>query len=352
MADKRRAIRGALGRRAVLAACLALLARRGAAAGSFVDGAHVLVAGSPGGQLDRFADDLLPALARFLPGELALHRDLVGAPDGVTGANRFQARGVPDGASLLLAPGEAVLCWLVGDPRTHFDASTLVPVMAGVAPGVLMSRHPLEQIAVAAHLRIAAERPEGADLAGLLGLDLLGLRPEPVFGPADSAAVEQVILAHGADAAFVVGPDAPQRVARLARAGLAPMFTLGVPGDGKDVLRDPLMPEVPTLPELVARFHGTPPAGTLYDAWRAVAAATQLTFLLALPALTPAALVSLWREAAIHAAPLLKPADSAALRVLPWPEANQFTAAIAGADMATLVELRHWLAARLGWQPA
>ena len=180
----------------------------------------------------------------------------------------------------------------------------------------------------------SASPSDGPDLAGLLALALLGVRAEPAFGFADAATVEQFILANGADAAFVVGPDAPLGAARLARAGLAPTFTLGVPGDDGGVLRDPLMPDVPTLPELIERQRGARPSGALYDAWRAVSASAQLGFLLALPALTPGDLVSLWREAAIHAAPLVGAADAGGMRLLTWPEANAFAEPLARSGKA------------------
>jgi hypothetical protein len=112
------------------------------------------------------------------------------------------------------------------------------------------------------------------------------------------------------------------------------------------------MPDVPTLPEVAQRLRGARPEGLLYDSWRAVSASAQLTFLLVLPALTPAALVSLWRQAGIHAAAVVPPADVTGVRLLACPEATRFTAPIASADAATLIELRHWLAVRLGWQPA
>jgi len=340
----------------VLAACLglALLDRTGRAETppTLDDDASLLIAGPSGGRLDRIAGDLVPALVHGLPAGMHVERDLAGGPDGVTGANQFEARGVPDGASILLMPGEAALAWLVGDPRARFNACGLIPVMAGVTPGVMMSRRPLAAATRAARVRIVAERPDGPELAGLLALDLLGLRPEPAFGYADAPAVTQVILANRADAAFVVGPDAPQRVARLARAGLAPEFVLGVPGPDGTVLRDPQMPDVPTLPELATRLRGTHPAGPLYDAWRAVSVSAQLSFLLALPALTPAASVSLWRRAAVHAAAVIPPADATGLRLLPCPETTAFTAPMVDADTATLLELRHWLGTRLGWQPA
>jgi hypothetical protein len=112
------------------------------------------------------------------------------------------------------------------------------------------------------------------------------------------------------------------------------------------------MPDVPTLPELSARRLGAPPAGPLYAAWRAVSVSAQLSFLLALPALTPAASVSLWRRAAVHAAAVIPLTDTTGLRLLPCPETTSFTAPMVAADTATLLELRRWLATRLGWQPA
>ena len=63
------------------------------------------------------------------------------------------------------------------------------------------------------------------------------------------------------------------------------------------MVRDPAFPDVPHLAELYATRSGRPPAGPLYDAWRASAAAAQLEFGLVLPQLTPAAMVSLWRNA-------------------------------------------------------
>lgn len=298
------------------------------------------------------AGDLLPALVGGMPAGTHIRRDLAGGPDGVTGANRFEARSVPDGASILLMPGEAALAWLIGDPRARFNAGSMIPVMAGVTPGVMMSRRPLAAAVADSGLRIVAGRPDGPDLAGLLALDLLGLRPQPIFGFADTATVTQVISANGADAVFVVGQDTPQRIDSLARAGLAPEFVLGVPGPDGTVLRDPQMPDVPTLPEVVTRLRGTHPVGPLYDAWRAVSVSAQMSFLLVLPALTPAALVSLWRRAAVHAAAVMPPAAATGLRLLPCPETTAFTAPMAAADATMLIELRHWLAARLGWQPA
>ena len=40
--------------------------------------------------------------------------------------------------TVLLAPGEAALAWMVGDPRAQFDVGHWVPVMAGTASAIVV----------------------------------------------------------------------------------------------------------------------------------------------------------------------------------------------------------------------
>ncbi len=93
----------------------------------FADGATLLVAGPESGATDRWAALLGPALGRGLPPGTQVHTEAVGGPDGVTGANQFEARTTPDGTTALLLPGSAALAWLVGDPRARFDAAHWMP---------------------------------------------------------------------------------------------------------------------------------------------------------------------------------------------------------------------------------
>ena len=73
----------------------------------FAESPKLMVAGPSHGLLNRWADALLPALEQALPPDTSIQRVEVGSADGVTGANQFEARGVPDGRTVLLAPGSA-----------------------------------------------------------------------------------------------------------------------------------------------------------------------------------------------------------------------------------------------------
>ncbi len=324
------------------------------AAVPFPEGTTVLVAGPDGGRLGRWGDAIAAALDATLPAGTKVHMTCTGGVDGVTGANQFEARVPPDGATVLLVPGAAALDWLVGDPRAHFDAEHWVPVMAGVTPAIVMARADAPPLGSGRPIRVAASGPAGPQLPALLGLDLLGTHVAPVFGLATPEAAYAAFAAGKADAVLTCGQDVPQQVAALGEAGGKPLFGLGALDANGASGRDPAFPDVPTLVELHIALHGTKPKGARYHAWRAAAAATQLEFGLVLPRLTMAAMVALWRRTASQATaqPTVQSlASTFAVRPLEGVVAAAAMTNVA-ADSAALLELRGWLAERFNWRPA
>ena len=318
----------------------------------FADGATLLVAGPESGATDRWAALLGPALGRGLPPGTQVHTEAVGGPDGVTGANQFEARTTPDGTTALLLPGSAALAWLVGDPRARFDAAHWMPGLAGTTPAVLASRIPLAALLSGAHLRVGAAGPAGPDLPILLALDMMGANWTPVFGLNDEAALSDALARGAVDAVPLQGRRVPGQAHAFAAVGTQPIFTLGTPDDAGVLQRDPAFPGRPTALELMARR--APPNAALEVAFRGAAAAAQLDVALVLPQLTPAAMVAVWRHACAVAAgspDVQTQASALGVRPLSAPAAVSSTAAIA-ADTEGLLELRRWLATRLNYRAA
>lgn len=327
-------------RRHALSMALGLLGSQAMAASNppgveagFPAGATLVVAGPPQGRLDRWADLLLPSIDRLLPpgAAPAVARSTVGGVDGVTGANVFEARIVPDGGTALLLPGSAALAWLVGDPRAQFDAARWVPAWAGMASAVLVSRVPLTP---GRTIRVAGAHPAGMALPALLALDMMGI--EVTAGPEGHA-----------DAVFHCGQGA--RFAALAPSAMTPVMTLGGIGPGGGWSRDPAFMNVPTAIEAAAR-HSPPQA--LMAALRATAGAAMLDAALVLPQLSPANRVALWRRACAEAAAtadLASEAASLGVRTAPPPAFSTLMATIA-VDVPTLLALRTWLDTRWGWR--
>jgi hypothetical protein len=333
-----------IARRTLLAAGPAVLATRAVAAESalFPDDFRILVAGPPGGALAQWAWLLVSAMHGADPDATLMQHVTVGGEDGVTAANQFAARIEPDGMTALLAPGAAALSRLSGDPRAQFDVGVWLAVTAGVSPGICASRVGIADAKPGTVLRVAASGPAGPEMAVLLAAELLGLKVEPVFGLARRDAAARALTSGAVDTVFVHGPDTVAHVARLAEVGAPAQFALGLPGE-KSWQRDPQMPTLPALPELLA---GRDVPRDLVAAWAATAMAAQLEFGLVLPALSPAPQVAQWRRAGDAAAQTLRTAV-ADVRVLSAAPAAKALAPSAQA----MLDLRQWLASRFKWQP-
>ena len=218
-----------------------------------------------------WADALLPALEQSLPPDTSIQRVEVGSADGVTGANQFEVRGVPDGMTVLLAPGEAALAWMVGDPRAQFDVGHWVPVLAGTASAVVVVRP-----------STIAKNSRGARCRGQSGQR----RPGRVAGTGSArraagagvrvgrhTAARNAFAKGEVDAVFLHGQHVPDQVNALAAVGAQTWFTLGSLDEAGRPVRDPAFTDVPHFTGLLTMRLGRAPNGALYDAWRAVAAA-------------------------------------------------------------------------------
>lgn len=319
----------------------------------FPHGATLLLAGPRDGLLDGWSRRLAPALARAMPPGPPLHRHLVGGGDGVTAANRFATATAPDGETALMMPGEAARAWAVGDARVHYEVGQWVPVLAGLAPGVLVGRGQGLALRPGQRLTLAAASPVGADLPAFLALDLLRVETAPLFGLGTAAQRQAAFAQRAADLVFLQGQGVAAELAALRRLGGRPIFSLGVLDATGRSRRDPLLPRIPDFAEFLRERAARPPEGALAGAFAALAASSRLAFGLALPGLTQPALVALWRLAGRAAArdhAIVTAARDSGLRLVAGPVAIANLAALA-ASTEVLLGLRHFLATRLGWHP-
>ncbi len=312
---------------------------------------NLLVAGPPGEQTDRWATAWALALSPGFPGGPNLLTQPVGGLDGVTGGNRLDALVVPDGKTAAMLPGAALVAWLTGDARVHFDPTRWAPVLGGSQSGVLVARlgnskPSLQALQGFGSLRLAADQPESNDLAALIALERMGVRTAPVFGLRGTDAKTKAFVAGEVDAVFLCGEGVPEDIAPLSANGGVPVFTIGrlvngVPGP------DPLFPGVAEAGAFA------PAASALQAAYRAAAAAARLDYFMVLPRLSDPSSLAAWRGAADRAVadPALQAAASAsAVSLLAAPEAIAALAAV-NLSLADQAGLQLFLASRFGWHP-
>jgi hypothetical protein len=269
-------------------------------AGGTIANPTLLVAGNSESVAGKWGAVLSPALAPGLDAPSPVSMHLTSGQDGVTGANLFDTQTVPDGTTALLVPGAALVASLAGDPRAHFDFGRWVPLMFSLLSPVVVGRadlhHTLRDLMRDRPVRVAVCTDTGIELATVLAMALLGLRPIPVAGFANRQDALAALRDGRVDVVQISDPMPPQALAAtldtLGQSGAVPLFTLS------DTVRLTVQGHaVPTLAERFTQERGRPPAGLLYDAWAVVAAAASLDVALVLPMLTPPAQVAGWRHA-------------------------------------------------------
>jgi hypothetical protein len=321
-------------RRDFLLGGLAAACLRPAAASTVPEAATMLAPGPEGGPGARFAAMAARGLARGLVQAAAIRVTPLGGPDGVTAANRFAVSTQADGQVILVLPGQAAHLLLIGDPRARFEPRQWPALTASVTPVVVAGRGALAESAPA---RLALPGPASPDTGALLALDLVGRAATPVFLP--GGMTPEVALSLGsADAVVLSGRGA---LARAAALGLTPWFA----GDGPEGRRDPSVPEVPALGELLT----DPAQPDLLAAGRAALGGLRVTALLALPALTSADVVAAWRAAARRWTDAEPELIAPATRRLQAQEAADMLATLCPGPAASQA-YRQWLARRVGFQ--
>ncbi len=345
-------------RRQLLGGLAGALASFGFADAQMVSGAPaltLLVAGPEGDLMSRWGDACALAMSAGFPNAPTIMTQPVGGWDGVTGANQLETLVVPDGKTAAILPGAAMLAWLTGDSRVHFDPAHWLPLMVGCNSGVLVARLPagaapdLQSLRARPPLRLAAYQPQSNDLAALLALARMGVPVAPVFGLRDSDAKTRAFLSGEVDAVFLAGEGVPEDIAPLTAGGGVPVFSLGGIAPNGVVAEDPLFPG---LPDVVA-FSGSETA-FLDAAYRAAAAAARTDFLLVLPRLSDPNKVAQWRsaaDAAIASPALAAAASASSIALQPALVAQAALNALSqgGAEQA---ELQVFLAKNFGWQPS
>jgi hypothetical protein len=310
----------------------------------------LFVAGPADSETAAWAQLLLPALARGMPDSAAaLELHYSRGQDGVTAANQFDARAMADGSQVLLFPGCVALAWMAGDSRAQFDIGHFLPLLALASTDVVMMRGGLDLPKRAGPVRLACGTvPQPAHTA-LMALDLLGIAAvavQPVTDPLTA------VRAGTVDAVFVRGSDVPGQVQALTASGLLPAFTTGLPIPGAQPAAGAALHGVPHLAGLLAPAQRT--GDSRVTAWRALAAASALDLMLALPRLSTASSVANWRRACRSSVASDAIAQQIAHRsLLLLSEQDTATAMqLIRADATAQLTFRHWLADRLNWRPA
>jgi len=272
-------------RQIVLALTLAIVvvfASPGGAQTSYFAGKtiEIIVPTAVGGPSDILNRSFAPFLEKHIVGNPTVRIRNIPGGGTVLGSNWFAANAKSDGLTLLASPVGSKIAYVIENPAVRYDFRKfrLVAVSGGGAVFYTSPRTGLRQatdIAKTSGLIMGSPSPPGNVVTALLALELLGANPRVVFGfegvgPA-RLAFERGELNLDFQATIVYA----SQVLPLVREGKAvPLMTLGYINEQGEIVRDPAVPNLPTVYEVYQQIHGRKPDGLLrWKAYRATVAA-------------------------------------------------------------------------------
>jgi tripartite-type tricarboxylate transporter receptor subunit TctC len=260
-----------------------------------------------GGGSSTHARLVAPILAEELPGQPTIVIQNVEGGGSIRGVNLFAERAQPDGLMIASLATGTYYRYILKDPAVNYPLPDFIPFLTSPYGIVSFARTDFgmtgDPVADVQYLRenppvLAGSGPADADMPHLYCLDLLGIKVNPVFGlsTAESAQTlergeSQIGYANMASLATTVEPLVADDTVKL-------LFTMGFQQADGTVVRDPLLPDVPTCPELYEMVNGAPLSGVqleVYNAMFAIRMIVAKTFVL--PPGTPDDIVQTYVQA-------------------------------------------------------
>jgi len=242
---------------------------------------EVVVPSAVAGATDILNRFLTPYLEKHVPGAPAVRiRNLPGG-GSILGTNWFAANAKPDGLTLLASTVSSKVAYMLENPAARYDFRKMRLVAINGSGAVFYAaprtgvRQPAD-LPKARDLIFGSNTPPGVELPAFLAFELLGVNSRAVFGFESRGpirlAFERGELSVDFQATFVYS----SQIQPLVREGkVVPLMTLGFINEQGQMVRDPAVPDLPTVSEVYQQVFNRKPDGLLrWKAFRALVAAS------------------------------------------------------------------------------
>jgi hypothetical protein len=219
---------------------------------------------------------LSPLFAKHLPGApTAVVRNIPGG-GSVKGANEFMRKAKPDGRVVFNTGTGTLYKYLLKQKSVKYDPRDFIPLMASPFGVLIYVRSELgvktgEVKKLLGRQIIMGDRsPTAGGMPILLSYHLLGLDVKYIFGLSTGKRRQafqrgETTINQDNNAAYT------KKVLPLIKEGVAvPLYSLGYVGKNGEIVRDPMLPNIPTFNEIYEQIHGKKLSGVEARVWKAV----------------------------------------------------------------------------------
>jgi tripartite-type tricarboxylate transporter receptor subunit TctC len=260
---------------AVIIASFAFAAQVSAAA-PYYEGKtiEVIIPFPVAGGSDIWIRTIAPYLEKQIAGTPKFNFRNVGGGRGIPGMMEFAVKAKADGLMVLVSSATNYFPVLLGDKAAKYDFRQWKPLLVNPVGGVLYGSPAagikrVEDLAKAKDLIYGGISAIGLDLIPLISFELLEMDAKGVLGFKGRGEARIAFERGETNLDYQTTPAYNATVVPLIKEGKAiPLMSFGQLDEKGNIIRDPAVPDLPTVPEVYEKLKGKKPSGKFWDTYK------------------------------------------------------------------------------------
>ena len=253
-----------------------VLAAPASAAAPYSEGKtlEVIIPFPVAGGSDIWIRTIAPSLEKQIPGHPKLNFRNIGGGRGIPGMMEFALKAKPDGLMVLVSSATNYFPVLLGDKAAKYDFRQWKPLLVNPVGGVMYASPAsgikrVEDIGKTKNLIYGGISAIGLDLIPLISFELLEMDAKGVLGFRGRGEARIAFERGETNLDYQTTPAYNATVVPLIKEGKAiPLMSFGQLDESGNIVRDPAVPDLPTVPEVYEKIKGKKPSGKFWETYR------------------------------------------------------------------------------------
>ncbi len=226
------------------------------------------------GGTDIWIRTIAPYLEKNIPGNPNFTFRNVGGGRGIPGMMEFAQKAKPDGLILLVSSATNYFPVLLGDKAAKYDLRQWKPLLVNPVGGVMYASPAsgikrVEDVAKTKDLIYGGISAIGLDLIPLISFELLEMDVKGVLGFKGRGDARIAFERGETNIDYQTTPAYNATVVPLIKEGKAiPLMSFGQLDEKGNIIRDPAVPDLPTVPEVYEKLKGKKPSGKFWETYK------------------------------------------------------------------------------------
>jgi tripartite-type tricarboxylate transporter receptor subunit TctC len=226
------------------------------------------------GGTDIWIRTIAPYLEKNIPGSPKFSFRNIGGGRGIPGMMEFALKAKPDGLTVLVTSATNYFPVLLGDKAAKYDFRQWKPLLVNPVGGVMYASpasgiKKVEDLAKTKDLIYGGISAIGLDLIPLITFELLELDAKGVLGFKGRGEARIAFERGETNVDYQTTPAYTATVVPLIKEGKAiPLMSFGQLDDNGNIIRDPAVPDLPTVPEVYEKIRGKKPSGKFWETYK------------------------------------------------------------------------------------